>query len=135
MRLELTRRLHAVAEVMRGEPMLYELASAAPGLLEDTLRSPAASAGLRPATPAATTSPEAEPERTAADVQATPSPIANGPSQRSNRKRQPAIDVPAESRRLKVLCSGWMCLQCIEGISGFYITKLGCLGVRGNAEY
>ncbi|CAL8471800.1 g11342 [Coccomyxa elongata] len=107
-RLELTRRLHAVGEGMRGEPMLYELASAAPGLLEDTLRSPAASARLRPAMPAAAHSPEAEPKSTAADVQSIAAPLANGASQHTSHRRQPTIDEPAESRRLKAQREKWL---------------------------
>ncbi len=101
-RLELTRRLHALAEGMRGEPMLYELASAAPDLLEYTLRSPAEPARLRPTMPSATRSPEAETESSAASVEPTVAALRNGGSERSSRRRQPAIDIPAESRRLKV---------------------------------
>ncbi len=113
-RLELTRRLHDMAEGMRGEPVLYELAAAAPGLLEDTLRSPAASARLQPAMPAAAHSPEAESQSTAADVQSIAAPLANGASQRSSHRRQPPIDVPAESRRLKVFPS-WLDVFDVHG--------------------
>ncbi len=96
-RLHLTRLLHGHAEALRGEAMLYELASAAPDLLAQAQRLPMLRSVL------------------AAPIDPCPPPAAPLPSQpvaRGNGKahtraftRRPDVDVPAESQRLLVgLC-------------------------------
>lgn len=108
-RLELARRLHGVAEGARSAPMLYEVASAAPALLEDTLRSPAPL--IRPSSqqlPALVdTLTLTGPDQNRLEVNAGSASAAsqcNGRSKRGGPRKQQQVDSPAESRRLKVDC-------------------------------
>lgn len=101
-RLELARKLHGVAEGARGEPMLYELASAAPGLLEDTLSNPTPPAALRQTLSANELPTMPESESAAGTQKPASAAMANGRAHRGGPRRQAHVDVHAESRHLKV---------------------------------
>ncbi len=105
-----------MAESTRGEPMLYELASAAPGLLEDTLSSPVPPAALQQALPASKEPAEAEPASKGANEGPAAAALTNGRQHRGGPRRQPTVDVHAESRRLMVI-------SCALLFAG---NKLGC---------
>ena len=101
-RLELARKLHGVAEGARGEPMLYELASAAPGLLEDTLSNPTPPAALQQTLSANELPTMPESESAAGTQKPASAAMANGRAHRGGPRRQAHVDVHAESRHLKV---------------------------------
>jgi len=87
--------------------MLYEVASAAPALLEDTLRSPAPlirpSSQQLPALVDALTLTGSDQDSLELDSgSASAASQGNGRSKRGGPRRQQEVDLPAESRRLKV---------------------------------
>ena len=95
MRLHLTRLLHAMAATLRGEAMLYELASAAPDLLDEARRLPALGTVLSVQASAADALP------------ALDAPLSNSGGVKAagrTRPSRPQIDVRAESQPLQV-CS------------------------------
>ena len=93
-RLQLARLLHGRAEALRGEAMLYELASAAPDLLGQAQRMPALRSVL--AAPVGPCPPPAAPLPPQATAGSNGRGHARGPA------RQPDVDVHAESQRLLV---------------------------------
>jgi ATP-dependent RNA helicase DHX57 len=93
-RLELTRLLHGLAAGLVGEAMVYELASAAPGLLPEAQRGHNLSLMVQPA-------PEVVALPAAAAAEAGAPPTATS-------RRQPVIDTAAESRRLQEERGRWL---------------------------
>ena len=94
-RLQLTRLLHGQAETLRGQAMLYELASAAPDLLEQAQRMPTLCSVL--AAPVSTHPSHAAPlslPQTKAG--------SHGKAYRRESMSRPAVDVLAESQKLQV---------------------------------